>query len=178
MGEQAIPRGIRILDIVVGVTTILTAALIIIGHELARFLLIFAISTSLLGIGVARISRATVLKEKGIYRRIVNLVSGISVAIISFIVVFSPTMIEVQQIQLVSWALLILGVARIMIGILEDDVGKNLRILQFLVGLISIVIAFLLVIFPSTDFLLAISFIALITGLNGMARAARGYIGV
>ncbi len=178
MGEQEIPRGIRILDIVVGVTTILTAVLIIVGHELARFILVFAISTSLMGIGVARISRATVLKGKGLYRRIVNLVSGISVAIISFIVVFSPTMIEVQQIQLVSLALLILGVARIMIGILEDDVGKNLRILQYLVGSISIVIAIMLVIFPATEFLLAISFIAFITGLNGIARAARGYIGV
>jgi len=83
-----------------------------------------------------------------------------------------------QQIQFIALAWVILGGARITIGILEDDVDRNLRVLQLFVGSISIIVAVLLVIFPATEFLLALSFLALITGMNGMARIARGYVGV
>ena len=127
MGEEQLPRGVKALDIIVGLTTLLAAFLIIIGHELGRFALVFALSTSLLGIGVARITRATVLKGKGTYRRGVNLFSGIVVAILAFTVILFPTMSEVQEIELLSLAWLSLGIARILIGILEEVLEYNMQ---------------------------------------------------
>lgn len=178
MEENGFPSWIRAVDVIVGVISVVAAVLFVIGNSLSNFVLIFVLSASLVAVAFARVARAAAVKAKGAPRRAVNLISGAVVLILVAVVFFVSGLSEVLQIRLIASAWLIMGVARILIGILENDVQRNLRISQFIVGIISIAISIYIDLSPSIDITTAVLFLALVVGSNGLARTARGYVGV
>lgn len=178
MEEGQIPNWVRGLDIVVGIISVFAAVLIILGSSFARIVLIFVLSFSILAIGVARIVRAGALEMKGLLRRTVNLLGGIVAMIIVGVIILTPEMPEILMIQLISLAWIVLGMVRLAIGFLETEVDMRMRAMQICVGLASVVIAFVIELAPSIDVALAMLFLGSIVGVNGLARAARGYSGI
>ncbi len=175
---DSFPNWIRGVDIIVGIISIFAAILFVIGNSLSSLILIFVLSAALAAVGFARVARAAAVKAKGTPRRIVNLISGISVIIIVALLILTTGIAESLQIRLIAFAWLINAIARILIGFLEKDVDRNLRILQFIVGLISVVVAVYIDLNPVVDVSTAVLFLALVVGANGLARTARGYVGV
>ncbi len=178
MEEDGFPSWIRAVDVIVGIISIIAAVLFVIGSSVSNFVLIFVLSASLVAVAFARVARAAAVKAKGTPRRAVNLITGASVLILVAIVFFVASLPEAFQIRLIAFAWLIMGTARILIGILENDVQRNLRIAQFVVGIISIAISIYIDLNPSIDVPTAVLFLALVVGSNGLARTARGYVGV
>ncbi len=178
MEENGFPSWIRAVDAIVGVISIVAAVLFVIGNSLSNFVLIFVLSASLVAVAFARVARAAAIKAKGTPRRAVNLISGAVVLILVAVVFFVSGLPEGFQIRLIASAWLIMGTARILIGILENDVQTNLRISQFIIGIISIAVSIYIDLNPSIDVPTAVLFLALVVGSNGLARTARGYVGV
>lgn len=178
MEEDGFPSWIRAVDAIVGIISIVAAVLFVIGSSLSNFVLIFVLSASLVAVAFARVARAAAVKAKGTPRRAVNLITGVGVLILVAIVFFVSGLTADFQIRLIASAWLIMGIARILIGILENDVQRNLRISQFVIGIVSIAISIYIDLNPSIDIPTAVVFLALVVGSNGLARTARGYVGV
>jgi uncharacterized membrane protein HdeD (DUF308 family) len=178
MEENGFPNWIRAVDVIVGIISIVAAVLFVIGNSLSNFVLIFVLSASLVAVAFARVARAAAVKAKGATRRAVNLISGAIVLILVAVVFFVSGLSDDLQIRLIASAWLVMGIARILIGIFENDVQRNLRISQFIVGIISIAISVYIDLSPSIDVTTAVLFLALVVGSNGLARTARGYVGV
>ncbi|MDF1539309.1 MAG: hypothetical protein P1Q69_10455 [Candidatus Thorarchaeota archaeon] len=175
MAENEFPNWIRGIDIIVGILSVTTAFLIIIESIYYRIFLILVLVFSVMAIGIARVARAGAAKSKGLPRRAVNLVGGLTVIIIAGILFVVPGLSEAYMIQLISIAWIVLGLTRLIIGILETEVDKKLRILQVIIGLFTISVAFVIEIIPNVDLLLALTFLGSIVGVNGLARMARSY---
>ncbi|MFW9918863.1 MAG: DUF308 domain-containing protein [Candidatus Thorarchaeota archaeon] len=178
MSDSDFPNWIRAVDVIVGIISIIAAILFVIGNSLSSLILIFVLSAALAAVGFARVARAAAVKAKGTPRRIVNLISGASVIIIVAALILTTGMADALQIRLIAFAWLINAIARILIGILEKDVDRKLRMLQFIVGILSAVVAVYIDLNPAVDVSTAVLFLALVVGANGLARTARGYVGV
>ncbi len=176
--DAGFPSWIRGVDIIVGIVSIIAAVLFVVGNSLSSLILIFVLSAALTAVGFARVARAAAVKAKGTPRRIVNLISGLSVILIVAILILTTGLADALQIRLIAFAWLINAVARIIIGILEKDVDRNLRMMQFIVGILSALVAVYIDLSPLVDVNTAILFLALVVGANGLARTARGYVGV
>lgn len=178
LGDADFPNWIRAVDVIVGIISIVAAILFVIGSTLSSLILIFALCAALTAVGFARVARAAAVKAKGTPRRVINLISGASVIFIVAILVLTTGLPESLQIRLIAFAWLVNAIARILIGTLEKDVGWLLRIAQFIVGIVSVVVAVYIDLNPLVDVNTAILFLALVVGANGLARTARGYVGV
>jgi uncharacterized membrane protein HdeD (DUF308 family) len=178
MEEVVFPRWIRFLDIFVGVVSIAAAVLIVLESALAHFVLIVTMCAAMIAIGLARVARAASVKAKGVPRRLTNLLIGIAVIALSGGVILEVGVSEVLAVQMIALGWILLGLARIIIGILEGDVQLSLRVVQFIVGMLSIGVAVWVLLFPSTEFTTEILFLSIIVGLNGIARLTRGHVGV
>ena len=178
MSDVSFPNWIRAVDVIVGIVSIIAAVLFVVDHSLSSLILIFVLAAALTAVGFARVARAAAVKAKGTPRRIVNLISGLSVILIVAILVLTSGLADSLQIRLIAFAWLINAIARILIGFFEKDVDKNLRILQFIVGILSALIAVYIDLNPLVDVSTAVLFLALVVGANGLARTARGYVGV
>jgi len=178
MTETEFPTWIKKTDLAVGFTSFVAAIFIILDTHLAHYTLIMALIITLFAIGLARAARGAAVKSKGTPRRVTNIVFGIIVIILIVIVIFVPGLSEDIQIRLIAGSFLLMGIARLIIGIIEDDVPRNPRILQFIVGLLTIIVSVLVLIAPVPEFVLAILFLGTIAAMNGLSRIARGYVGV
>ncbi|MFW9909061.1 MAG: hypothetical protein ACFFEF_10830 [Candidatus Thorarchaeota archaeon] len=178
MAEAEFPTWIRLIDIIVGIISVLAAVLIIIGSTLSHLVVIFVLSISIMAIGIARAARAAAVKAKGVPRRLVNITTGSVAIVISLFLLIATGLAEPLMIQLVALAWLVLGLARLAIGVLEKDVDRRLRMSQFLIGGVSVIVAIVISIYPEVNTTLALALLGVIVGMNGMARVARGYVGV
>ena len=178
MSETEFPKWIKTTYLAVGLVSLVAAIFVILDTELAHYTLILALIVALFAIGLARAARGAAVKSKGIPRRVTNIVFGILVIILIDIIIFVPGLSEVVQIRLIASSFLLMGIARIIIGILETDIPQNPRILQFIVGILTIVVSVIVLITPVPEFIPAILFLGTIAAMNGLSRIARGYVGV
>ena len=178
MTETEFPTWIKKTDLAVGLTSFVAAIFIILDTHIAHYMLIMALIITLFAIGLARAARGAAVTSKGIPRRVTNFVIGILVIGLIAIMVFVPGLSEDNQIRLIAGSFLLMGIARIIIGIIEDDVPRNPRILQFIVGILTIIVSVLVLIAQVQEFVPAILFLGTIAAMNGLSRIARGYVGV
>ncbi|MFX1441532.1 MAG: hypothetical protein ACFFFD_14915, partial [Promethearchaeota archaeon] len=79
---------------------------------------------------------------------------------------------------LLAIAWMIMGLARISIGLIERDAPLWARILQIVVGLTTVALTGVVVMFPIADFSTILLFLLITVIANGFARTSRGYVGV
>jgi uncharacterized membrane protein HdeD (DUF308 family) len=178
MSEETLPNWVRIADVVVGVLSVIAALLVSTHIVLAQLAAIFLLSFAFLTVGLSRVMRAAAVPWKGTPRRIVNLVTGFAVIFLMSIIFFVSTLEIEVMIFLVGLTLAVLGIARILIGILETDVKRWMRIVQIIVGLSTIALALAVIEMPALDFLLLSLLLSIGAFANGLTRIGRGYAGI
>ncbi|MHA1638396.1 MAG: hypothetical protein ACTSUB_10325 [Candidatus Thorarchaeota archaeon] len=178
MTETEFPKWIKITDLAVGLVSLVAAIFVVLDTHLAHYTLVLALIVALFAIGLARAARGAAVKSKGTPRRITNISIGMLVIVLIGFVIFLPGLSEIIQIRLIASSFLLMGIARVIIGIIEDDVPRNPRILQFIVGILTIVVSVIVLIAPVPEFVPAILFLGTIAAMNGLSRIARGYVGV
>jgi uncharacterized membrane protein HdeD (DUF308 family) len=178
MSEETLPNWVRIADVVVGALAVIAALIVFTNLVLAQLAAIFLLSFSFLSVGLSRIARAAAVPWKGTPRRIVNLVTGIT-AIFLMSIVFFYSALEIEtMIILVGWTMIVIGAARVLIGILENDVKDWMRIIQIIVGLSTIALAFTVIAMPTLEFLVISLLLSIGALANGLTRIGRGYAGI
>ncbi|UCD96843.1 MAG: DUF308 domain-containing protein [Candidatus Bathyarchaeota archaeon] len=106
----------RIADIVIGLITVILSALVLMYPELAVLPMIFVLSITLLVIGVARIFSRVFTEYLSDGTRVTNVVVGVSATVLGAIALGYPDLTTQVLIYILSLALLLTGIARIVIG--------------------------------------------------------------
>ena len=174
--EMSVSKGIRILQIIVGIIAIALSIAVIINPGFGIEFLVFLLSITLLVVGIERVSIGflpNITKSS----RITNIVLGGLTIALAIIVIAFPIFTIGLLVTLLALGLLFIGIARIVHGIFDKQTSKWSRAFLIGVGILSIGISFmvftnpLLGIFILT-FMLAVNL--LIIGIESIVLGASG----
>jgi len=178
MSERKAPSWLRALDIVFGLIAIILSLVVLAYQELAILTLIFILSIALLIIGIARVIIGISAKYLSDGLRALNVGTGILALVVALVALLYPELATQMLIYLLSFALLINGIVRLVISGFAKAFPSWLRGLLAVVGLLTIVLSVIVFVSPAMGeltliFLLSINFL-----LNGIARILSGITGI
>jgi uncharacterized membrane protein HdeD (DUF308 family) len=169
--ELKSPKGLRILQIVLGVIAIALSLAIILNPGLGVATLIFLLSITLLVVGIERVAIGL---SSHIPRssRLSNIGLGALVIALGIVVIAFPLIATGILVGLVAFGLLFVGIARIIHGITAKSISKWSRIFLLGVGILSLAVSFMIFASPLLGiflltFILAINL--LIIGIESIA---------
>ena len=175
--ETGVSKGIRILQIIVGIIAIALSIAVIINPGFGIEFLVFLLSITLFVVGIERISIAFLPYIRKSSTRIGNIVLGGLALALAIIIIAFPIFAIGFLVTLLAIGLLFIVAARILHGVLDKQTSKWSRIFLVAVGILSIGISImvfanpLLGIFLLT-FILAINL--LIIGIESIVHGASG----
>ena len=175
--EKGVSKGIRILQIIVGIIAIGLSIAVIINPGFGIEILVFLLSLTLLVVGIERVSIGFLPYIKKSSTRISNIVlGGLAIALAIIIIAFPIFTIGIL-VTLLALGLLFIGAARIVHGIFDKQTSKWSRIFLVAVGILSIGISFMVFINPLVGifiltFMLAVNL--LIIGIESIVHGVSG----
>jgi len=178
MEQISIPNWLRSVDILVGGLSIALCGLVIIGIVPSSYAIVIMLTVAILMVALARFARAAAVKAKGTPRRAINLIAGIIGVVASFLIFLNLGHTETELLIILAFAWMVMGLARIIIGGLDRDVAIWARVLQVVVGLATIALTALILLFPTAEFSAILTLLLIAVMANGFARVGRGYVGV
>jgi len=110
--------------------------------------------------------------------RILGIIFGLIAIVLSIVVLAYPELAILTLIFILSTALLIIGIARVVIGGFSKVFPSWLRGLLLGVGLLTIILSFVVFISPAFGFLTLVFILSIVFLLNGIARIVSGITGV
>jgi uncharacterized membrane protein HdeD (DUF308 family) len=175
--EKGVSKGIRILQIIVGIIAIALSITVIINPGFAIEFLVFLLSITLLVVGIERVSIGFLPHIRKSSTRIGNIVLGGLAIALSIIVIGFPIFTMGFLVTLLALGLLFIGVARIVHGILDKQTSKWSRAFLVGVGILSIGISLMVFINPLVGlfiltFMLAVNL--LIIGIESIVHGVSG----
>jgi len=177
MSETKSPGWLRAFDIVFGLIAVILSVVVLAYQELAILTMIFVLSIVLLVTGIARIFTGIFAKYLSDGIRAINFGIGIVAVALGLVALAYPNLTTQVLIYILSFVLLLNGVARLVIGGFGRAFPKWLRGFFAVVGIITIILS--AVVFVSSEF----GFLALVLMLsftfmfNGIARIVQGITG-
>ncbi len=145
--EIKISKGIRILQIIMGIIAIALSIAIILNPGFGIELLVFLLSVTLFVVGIERVSIGFLpnMRKSSKITNIVlgGLTIGLAIAVIAF-----PIFTIGFLVTLLAVGLLFIGIARIVHGIFHKQTSKWSRIFLIGVGILSIAISFMVITNP------------------------------
>jgi uncharacterized membrane protein HdeD (DUF308 family) len=175
--EKGVSKGIRILQIIVGIIAIALSSAVIINPGFAIEFLVFLLSVSLFVVGIERVSIGFLPYIRKSSTRIGNIVLGGLAIALSIIVIGFPIFTIGFLVTLLALGLLFIGIARIIHGVLDKQTSKWSRIFLIGVGILSIGISFMVFVNPVVGifilaFMLAVNL--LIIGIESIVHGVSG----
>jgi uncharacterized membrane protein HdeD (DUF308 family) len=175
--EKGVSKGIRILQIIVGIIAIALSITVIINPGFAIEFLVFLLSITLLVVGIERVSIGFLPYIRKSSTRIGNIVLGGLAIALSIIVIGFPIFTIGFLVTLLALGLLFIGIARIIHGVLDKQTSKWSRIFLIGVGILSIGISFMVFVNPVVGifilaFMLAVNL--LIIGIESIVHGVSG----
>jgi uncharacterized membrane protein HdeD (DUF308 family) len=175
--EKNVSKGIRILQIIVGIIAIALSIAVIINPGFGIEILVFLLSITLLVVGIERVSIAFLPYIRKSSTRISNIILGGLAIALSIIVIAFPIFTIGLLVTILAIGLLFIGAARIVHGIFDKQTSKWSRIFLVAVGILSIGISFMVFANPLVGiflltFLLAVNL--LIIGVESIVHGVSG----
>ncbi|NPD88803.1 MAG: hypothetical protein HGN29_08755 [Asgard group archaeon] len=167
----------RLFNIIAGVIFLILAFIVIIDFGFATLTLLTLLSISLLILGLSRIGDGIFNKTQSWFIRILKIVVGTLMLPIGIIVIAYPSLGVDILIILLASALITNGVLRIMVAGTEDKLPGWFRVLLIIVGLITIFLGIVVIVFTSYGFITLILLLSLTFIFNGIARIMYGLAG-
>ncbi len=178
MSEMKAPRWLRALDIIFGLIAIVLSIVVLVYPRLAILTLIFILSVVLLVSGIARILAGIFEKSLSDGLRAVNVGAGLLAFVLAVVALLYPQLATQVLIYLLSFALLLNGIARVVVGGFGDALPGWLRGLLMIVGLLTIIVSVVVFLYPALGFLTLVFLLSIAFMLNGIARIASGITGI
>lgn len=174
MSERNDPSWVHLLDDAIGLMVIVIALVAVLELAFSFAFALEVFSIGLFAMGIAWIVWSIYIIRTNKYARVFMFVTGIvaiTISLIDFIFIsLSPDFLIIYP----ALAMLLVGLSRLVLGILLDEVDLWIRMLQVLAGILTINLVAFVFIFPDIEFpamfvLLVISLIA-----NGLVRLVVG----
>jgi uncharacterized membrane protein HdeD (DUF308 family) len=177
VSETGVSKGIRILQIIVGVIAIALSIVVIANPGLGIEFLVFLLSLTLLLVGIERVSISFLPYIRQSSSRISNIILGGLAIVLSIIIIAFPIFALGILVTLLALGLLFIGIARIVHGVTNKDTSKWSRIFLVAVGIISIGVSIMVFLNPVVGiviltFVLAINL--LIIGIESIVHGVSG----
>lgn len=175
--EKGISKGIRILQIIVGIIAIALSIAVIVNFGFGIEILVFLLSISLFVVGIERISIAFLPYIRKLSTKISNIVLGGLAIALAIIVIAFPIFAIGFLVTLLALGLLFIGIARIVHGVIDKQTSKWSRIFLVGVGILSIAVSFIVFVNPLLGifiltFMLAVNL--LIIGVESIVHGVSG----
>jgi uncharacterized membrane protein HdeD (DUF308 family) len=175
--ETYASKGIRILQIIVGIIAIALSIAVIMNPGFGIEFLVFLLSITLFVVGIERVSIAFLPYIRKSSTRISNIVLGGLAIALAIIVIAFPIFTIGFLVTLLAIGLLFIGVARIIHGALDKQTSKWSRIFLIAVGILSIGVSIIVFFNPIVGiviltFILAINL--LIIGIESIVHGVSG----
>ena len=150
------------------------AILVFYYSEASFFWLVILLSIALLLSGIGRIINALSNEKLSNLGVVFKFITGILAIIVAFIVIIwtieDPENIILLVIDFLAFALLIIGISRVVVGSAGGDYPKYIRILLAIIGVITITMSIAVFLLPTIPYILLIDIIAVLLLLNGIMR--------
>ena len=181
MGKKLNEKSLRISNIISGLIQMILAIMVLLFSVAAVLTLLLFLSIGIIIAGIARILNAISNKKLGNAGVVWKFLSGIFVIIIGIIIFFniitSPTLTIQFLIFIYALAFLVIGLARIVVGIVTKEFYTLYRILIIIVGILSIGLSVIALLSPELGFIFLIYILSVSLLFNGTARLILGIIG-
>ena len=175
--ETGVSKGIRILQIIIGVIAIALSIVVLANPGLGIEFLVFLLSLTLLVVGIERVSISFLPYIRKSSTKISNIILGGLAILLSVIVIAFPSFAMGMLVTLLALGLLFIGIARIVHGVTSKNTSKWSRIFLVVVGIISIGVSIMVFVNPVVGiviltFVLAINL--LIIGIESIVHGVSG----
>ncbi len=110
--------------------------------------------------------------------RAVNVGAGLLACVLAVVALLYPQLATQVLIYLLSFALLLNGIARVVVGGFGDALPGWLRGLLVIIGLLTIIVSVVVFLYPALGFLTLVFLLSIAFMLNGIARIASGITGI
>lgn len=119
------------------------------------------------------------LNKYGIITKFITGFIAIPISIVVLIVsIFNPSFSQIVFINIYGLILFLIGIARIIIGIITDKYKKENRILLVIVGVITLIFSLIVMVFPNLENFLILLLFSLTSIFNGLTRILFDFYGI
>ncbi len=182
MKEEVKKKILTSSNLIFGALIIIFSIITMTFNVAAVITLLFITSIAIIIIGLARLVNAYANDELDTSGKISKFITAIIALIFGIIVIVntatSPTLTVEILIILVNILLLIIGFARIYIGLTTKEYFKGYRGFLVLIGAIMIILSLLIFLIPALDNVASIIIISVSLLLSGIVRFVLGMIGI
>jgi uncharacterized membrane protein HdeD (DUF308 family) len=180
MTKTTQPSGwVRALRVVVGLIAIAASIFVLASPGLGLVTLLFILSFSLIFLGIARIAGSVDAKLWSKSHRALHAVAGVLALILGFVVLAFPVLGFGTLIFLLAFAMLIYGIASLLIGgsMAAGLLPKWERALLVIVGVLSVIFALIVIGFPAIALVTLVVMLSVSFLLNGVESIISGIEG-
>ncbi|MFX1457663.1 MAG: DUF308 domain-containing protein [Promethearchaeota archaeon] len=181
MSEKSTKKGIASSNILNGVITIILSSLIFFFSSAALITLIYIFTVIILLSGTSRVFVSINNDDLSNAGKATKFISGFLLIILSFVVFIitlgDPTFSTTLLIFFLTVGLLIIGLARVGTGAVNETFIKAFRIYLIIIGLITIILNLIVIIAVNLDAIIKIDLIATSLLINGFTRFLYGLMG-
>ncbi|TFG26657.1 hypothetical protein EU527_19485 [Candidatus Thorarchaeota archaeon] len=166
MSLEEYPKSARVLDILIGLIIVFLGAWIILDTSIVEPTIIFLLALGLVFIGFTRIGKGILMSDLKKGTRAIKIVTGLIAIVLATAALYFTELAITVLITLLTFGIMFLGLARIAVGYLEEDIKKGTRIFFIVGGGIVFIFGFIAAIFPSLGLytlkiILAVTFLIL-----------------
>ncbi len=165
---------------VVGLAILVISAWIVIDVSLAERTIVLAISIALLVVGLVRFAKSIFMTRLDTKARITKGSVGIAVILLSMAAVLFPDLTVTFLVSMMTIAIMLMGISRIVVGYVESELANWARILYIAGGVVVFCFGFLAALFPGVGFftlvlllsaaMITVGIIRIVSGLTGELR--------
>ena len=177
MSETKAPGWLRAFDIIFGLIAVVLSVVVLAYQELAILTLILVLSIVLLVTGIARIFTGIFAKYLSDGVRALNFGIGLVAIVLGLAAMFYTNLTQQVLIYILSFVLLLNGVARLVIGGFGRAFPKWLRGFFAVVGILTIILAVVVFVYSEFGFLALVLMLSFTFMFNGIARIIQGITG-
>lgn len=174
-------RSIDRINMMIGFIVFALSIIVLIMANVVILSLMVLLAIGILASGIGRVYNAFYNKKLNKISKILKIITGIIAIVVGIIVLIfmitDPSASIVFLFSLIGYAFITIGVARIFVGIMMENYKKEYRIFLITVGIITMVFAFIVVLFPTIAYFVLITYISLTLMFNGLTRIIYEFFG-
>jgi uncharacterized membrane protein HdeD (DUF308 family) len=176
MAERAHPAWLRILEIVIGIIVLVLAVYLIFNPNVAIDLLRIILGVGLIVLGLVEIVRGATSKVMGRWGRVLSIILGIIVLVLGVAAIVYTSFGSALLVTIFALGLLLNAIGRIEFAGYATGAGLPgwLRGASFALGIIALIIAIAVIVFPGIGFALLVVLVALALLLLGIELIISG----
>ncbi|MFX1264803.1 MAG: HdeD family acid-resistance protein [Promethearchaeota archaeon] len=167
----------RILDVIIGFTLLIVSVWIIIDVSLAERTIVLAISIALLVVGLVRFTKSFLVTQLDTKARITKGAVGIAVILLSMAAVLFRDLTVTFIVTMMAFAIMLVGLSRIIVGYVESELAKWARVLYVVGGIVIFCFGFLAALFPGVGFYTLVLLLSAAMMTVGIIRIVGGITG-